>query len=241
MLATMSPAAGQRRRNIIRTTWQSKYDNNAFTMRFVISNPGETWAELVRHENDTYHDMIMLPDLEETSHVANTVKTVEFLTHLVAAAGSSGQKWNYVSKIDDDSFLDTTIFYRDFIRPRLHANTTIIARDMTGMGSKSFRFPGGQFYTLSWDLVVKLADLYTQNPIKDEAEDVLVGRLLHEGGQAWDLVKLDNARAFDYDESVSDASQWAHQITPESVNPHKMKTDEVYLDVAGQMAALKGT
>ncbi|KAK4943723.1 hypothetical protein LTR10_016820 [Elasticomyces elasticus] len=237
----MSPASAQRRRNIIRATWQSMYNNEAFTMRFVISNPGEKWAGLVRHENDTYHDIIMLPNLKETAHVANTVKTMEFFTQLVAATSLSGQTWNYVSKIDDDSFLDTTAFYRDFILPRPHANATIIARDMSRFSSKAYSYPGGQFYTLTWDLVVTLAQLYAQNTINNEAEDVLVGRLLYEGGQPWDLVKLDNDRAFDYDKSISDTSKWAHKVTPDSVNPHKMKTDEMYLDVAGQMAALQQT
>ena len=130
LIATISPAHSQQRRNIIRATWQSLYDDPAITTRFVISDPGELWMPLIRHENATYGDLIILSHLEETAHIANTIKTVELFRYLV----ESGFHWDFVSKLDDDSFLDVFTFYHSFILPRLDTrshNRIIIGRRLS--------------------------------------------------------------------------------------------------------------
>jgi hypothetical protein len=80
LLATMSYAAAQSRRNIIRTTWQELYppDPSRYELdlryRFVLANPGEN-SPLIAQENKTYGDIIVLDDLEENREIANTIKT----------------------------------------------------------------------------------------------------------------------------------------------------------------------
>ncbi|KIW21344.1 hypothetical protein PV08_01924 [Exophiala spinifera] len=234
----MSPAHGQRRRNIIRSTWHKMYDNDRFTLRFVISNPGELWAPFIQHEMETYQDIIVLSHLEENATVANTIKTIEFFTYLTKGKST----WKWVSKIDDDSFLDTESFYRDFLQPRMDENRTMIARP-TFNWNRGYLYPQGQFYTFSWDLLRILTDCYSRNRITDEHEDALSARLLYEegytAGENYTLVELGNDRFFDYDPEVRVSGQYSHAIMPDSINPHKLKSDEIYLDVARQMAELQ--
>lgn len=240
LLATISAAHAQTRRNIIRSTWQTYYRSPHYTTRFIIANPTSLWLPLIAHENNTYGDLIMLPHLEESSEIANTIKTVEFLKHLVA----NGTTHHFVSKIDDDSFLDADRMFEEFIAPRIAAaerdpefagqQRNFIARKLdyarTPNGSKldpllHYPHPGGQFYTMSWEMVVLLARLHEQNRITDELEDSLLGRLLYEAHEAFEFVELSDERAFDTDEDLGGMSERA-------INPHKMKSDELYLRVA---------
>ncbi|KAF2434173.1 hypothetical protein EJ08DRAFT_573453, partial [Tothia fuscella] len=239
---------------IIRTTWQHLFKNESiFTTRFVISNPGPLWQPVIKHENATYGDIIMLPYLNETAHVANTVKTIEFLKHLI----SQFQKWSFVTKLDDDSFLDAHAFYEQYLHPRLSAPPitssdlddplssplarTILARTLH---RGKYSYPGGQFYTMTWDMVSLLTKLHHENSIIDEHEDVMVGRLLYEAGESWNHVDLPNPVSFDYSDKDSmgngsawakpdaDLEKWNHAVGPGAINPHKMRDDETYLQVA---------
>lgn len=261
LLATISAYPSQRRRNIIRATWQTLYPNLAFDTRFVIAKPSPLWQPLIKHENDTYGDLIVLENLEESAKVANTLKSVEFLKLVVdhsEALGAHHAPWQFVSKIDDDSFLDAERFYKEFIVPRLRPmqrsaaptttdetnhnhnesnNGTLIARRLV-RPDRPFSTPGGQFYTLSFDLVRLIASTHAANPIADIAEDVLIGRLLYEAKADFDFVELDDTRAFDVSEDGRGRLSKGDNVEvgpmdERAVNPHKMKDDEMYLRVAG--------
>ena len=60
-----------------------------------------------------------------------------------------------------------------------------------------YLYPGVQFYTISWDIVETLGRLHTENPIQVVIEDGMLGKLLYEGYYPWELVELDDSRAFD--------------------------------------------
>ena len=65
---------------------------------------------------------------------------------------------------------------------------------------------------------------------------MLVGRLLHDAGAAYEFVELDDTRAFDVTDDLSRLSKEQQDIGPmtgAAINPHKMKDDEMYLRVAG--------
>ena len=242
LLATISAYFSQRRRNIIRATWQTLYANPAFDTRFVIAQPSPLWQPLIKHENDTYGDLIVLEALEESAHIANTIKSVEFFKHLVAGSKAPGAEtpWKFVSKIDDDSFLDAERFYQKFLLPRMdqqHAadtNEILIARRLT-RSDRNFSTPGGQFYTLSWDLVRLVAETHARDPISDLPEDVLVGRLLYDAEARFDFVELDDSQAFDVTDDFKRLGKGNEELGPmdaAAINPHKMKDDENYLRVA---------
>jgi hypothetical protein len=250
LIATISAAHSLQRRAIIRNTWQSLYKNDTiFTTRFVLSNPGELWSPIIAAENATHGDIIILPHLEEDSHTANTIKSIEFLKYLT----SGETKYDFVSKLDDDSYLDAHTFFQNYLQPRIafdahktHSessalNGTIIARTLR---RSTWTYPGGQFYTMTWDIATLLSQLHTEHPINDEHEDVLVGRLLYQAGVEWKHSDLPNEVAFDFEERElrgdgsafakdgADLGRWKHAVGPKAVNPHKMKGDDEYLKVA---------
>lgn len=142
LLATLCPAHGYQRRELIRATWQKTFRNDTlFETKFVISNPGP-YRPLIEHEQKTYGDLIVLDHLRETDHTANTIKSMKFFEWLV----NQGEKWTFVTKIDDDSYVDPNRMYHEYLLPVLWRNEqppkTIIARQYYNHGRV---VPAGQF------------------------------------------------------------------------------------------------
>ena len=245
LIATMSPYTSIARRQLIRATWQSLYNtstNPNLTTRFVLAQPSPDYADRIAAENATYGDLWLIPDLAETPLIANTVKSMHMLAMLASGAftvppnassspPSSSHGWRYVSKVDDDSYIDPVRMWQLFIEPRLHHPRTLISRSMRRFEPR-WDYPSGQFYTLSWDLLLTIVGLWQANHIVDEHEDRLIGRLLHEAAVAFTFVRMTHRQAFDYRAGVWDASAWAHIVGEGALNPHSMKSDEVYRAVA---------
>lgn len=242
----MSAYFSQQRRNIIRATWQALYSNPTFETRFFIAKPAPLWEALIKYENDTHGDLIVLEDLEEIPRIAKTIKVVAFWKYMlerIQASVAETPPWKFVSKIDDDSFVDAERFYREFLRPRINrhdaaaddVNGTLIARRLEH-SQRNYSIPGGQFYTLSWDLVRLIVEMQTRDPITDLPEDVLVGRLLYDAGARFEWVELDDTRAFDVTDNLTRLSKARDDLgamDAAAINPHRMKDDELYLRVAG--------
>ena len=237
LIATMSPVTGPLRRQIIRQTWQELYQGPKIDFRFVIANYSDLWEPLIRSENDTYGDLICLCHLKENVKIANSVKSVEFLKHMIKTTPSGSRRYKYVSKADDDVYLALKNFYTEYMAPRLRNNSegTLIGRPLNlyrkfELNSGPYvplpyYYPSGRFYTLSWDMVATIADLHTRDPITDEHEDVLIGRLLYEANiTVPSFVKLDKERTFDLG--------WEGRVDNRTLLVHQIKEDQKYLDVA---------
>jgi hypothetical protein len=244
LILTMSDAKHIQRRHIIRKTWQSLYRESGagfFDTRFVIADPGPFWHDLIEQENATYGDLIMLHHEHESWEWAHTVKPMEALTHVVA----QGKPYIFVSKMDEDSWLDAKTFYKVWLKPRIRSDEA----DGLYIGRKlqhdyPFKYASGQFYTLSWDVVTHLVDFWADNPINDEHEDVLIARLLYEAGVQYNLTVLPLRASFVYEEGQGrgDGTAFAHPlqfvddnlyhgISAGSVNPGQLQDDETYLQV----------
>jgi hypothetical protein len=73
-----------------------------------------------------------------------------------------------------------------------------------------YDYPGGQFYTLTWDLMQLLVDLQERTGMTSMAENIMLGYLLYDGKETWNLDHLSNPIAFDYsDEDARQDSAWA--------------------------------
>jgi len=232
LLLTNSAVDLIQRRQIIRATWQKTYADPRFTMRFVLGQPDDIWMPVIQHENDTYNDIIIMPRFYDTYWDANHNKPIQFLRY-VAEGNLGGQAWKFISKVDDDSFINLHGLYQDFVAPRLDIGEDKLVAIGRNLSKNGWRYPGGQFYTLSWRLVQVLAECWTANPIFDEDEDALIGRVLGECGEIYDeFVVLDNRLAFDYDPNVGDPDAWSHKVFPGSLNPHRLKDAKTFLSVA---------
>jgi beta-1,3-galactosyltransferase 1 len=237
LIATISPALGQLRRNMIRTTWQKWYQGPPTTMRFVLASAGDEWTPLLEAENATYGDLIMLSHRIDSKELGMKTKELDFFQWLAR----SGMSWKYVSKLDDDSYLDATGFYNRFIDPRLRNSQedhVLIARELWSNSDTKFRFPGGQFYTVSWSLVEALAAGYNDSLVRDDNADLRIGRILFDDEVAFEFVPMDNSVAFDFDENNGDKTAWSHNITEGSLNPHQLKDNAVFLRAARDMQTL---
>ncbi|KAF2096309.1 hypothetical protein NA57DRAFT_58231 [Rhizodiscina lignyota] len=246
LIATMSMAKEQRRRNMIRTTWHTLYKDYGIKTIFVLNNPTNVYWPLIEHENATYGDIIVHEHLVEEPGPNKTIKSVELYKRLIR----EGQQFKFVSKTDDDSWIDVPNFIQTFLIPLWDAERTFIARQLVNsdvndqsLWETGYRWPGGQFYTLTWDLVELVAKLHDANFITDDHEDRIHARLLYEAGEGYDIVRLENQEAFDWgpakgtEEDVvagenDDLTKWVHPVGPGAINPHKLKKDSVYMKVA---------
>jgi hypothetical protein len=224
----------------------------------VISNPDPDWEGVIAQENATYRDIIALRHLEENSEIANSIKTVEFFKYLTLNEEQE-KKWTFVTKLDDDSYLDSKTFYNEWLQPMIAENRTaedladgvpqvngiVIGKGLRKEG-KNFIYPSGQFYTLSWDMVRTMAEMQVAHNIST-FEDVLVGELLELSQVSYRMVELPYTEAFEiqwdntltvdgrktaWAEDSFNLDAWFHPVGPGSINPHRMKDDKGYLLVA---------
>ena len=139
-----------------------------------------------------------------------------------------------MSKIDDNSFLNAALFDGELLLPYQHASRTIIFRVI--QYGRPHPFPGGQLYTLTWDLVELIACLYESVPrdrfkeavsdsekakLAKRHEDFMIADIMVEAGEEFDYVKLDNEMALDVITMGN--------VTDKAVNVHVLKADEQYL------------
>ena len=230
LIATPCATSQQQRRNVIRTTWQSTYNNSLYDTRFILSKDDGLWDPIIKEENETFGDIIQLKDLDPSPETSNRIKMVEFLKYLVLEVQhGTMQKYDWVSKIDSDAFLEANSFYNHFLNSMETSNHTLIGRVSHNGGIDEFDWPGGAFYTFSWQLVEKIVHLANESPITDVPEDVLVGRYLYDGKVKFDFVDLGEKLMFDI---PVDNAYFPRKITNEAILVHFIKEDEQYLEVA---------
>ncbi|KAG8533881.1 uncharacterized protein KY384_001622 [Bacidia gigantensis] len=245
LIWTSSAAPLRLRREVIRSTWQSYYHpTTPFTSRFVISTPSDEWLPVIKQENDTYGDIIIISNSnhnENDKEFARTLKPFDMLVYL----RDLGRKWDFVTKVDDDTFVVANKARDDFLVPHRDAKRTVITRVI--QYARPHVFPSGQFYTLTWDLVELLANLY-QTTTRDlfaemsgggaygrkkrelgkRHEDFMIANLMVEAKEPFEYVELSAAQSFD----VIDVKGGFTAVTNQAVNVHRMKSDEEYLWVA---------
>ena len=228
LIGTITAYHNQDRRDIIRNSWQKLYRRYNATFKFIICNPSVEYASIIEAENKTYGDLIVLSHLEENFQNAATIKPMEFFKHIK----NNYQPFTYVSRLDDDAFLNVPAFWDEYLKPNLaDPKRIIIARDTYPLKMR-YSFPGGQFYTLSWDLMCLLIRLHEKNPITTENDDFIFAHVFNDARERYKQIDLFCYKAFDYNPYVNDVNRWEHMVTESAINPHKMKTREAYLEVA---------
>ena len=233
LIGTMSAPADFERRALIRSTWQTLYNDTKYTFRFVLGKVDAAHATAVATEQGEYHDLFLLSSPEDNQHTAKSIKPLEFLQHITR----SGEYYDFVSTVDDDSFLNIPDFEREYLAPRLRKTISepcLIGRPLIAQSQatgENFMYPDSQFYTLSWDLVEVVARQYSLAPIKD-AGDEAIGRLLDRSQEPYSFVSLSNRQVFNYDPRRDDPHAWSHRVCKDAINPGGMKLDRTFLEVA---------
>ena len=226
LIATMCPASAFSRRNVIRSTWQRLYKNEAFEPRFILSEYESVWEPLIKKENETYGDIVKLDGLDPSPQVSNRIKAMELFKHLVA----QGKQYSFVSKVDDDSFLEAGKFYDEFLEKASPTNETLISIKNRNEKYPDFDWPGGAFYTLSWGLVEHIARIHSEQKDTETPEDVRVGKYLSDAKVDFDFVDLKPEEML---EIPIQGARIPHKINRKTILVHFLKDDETYLRVAG--------
>ena len=223
LIATECAAKSQTRRNVIRATWQRLYKDSRFKTRFVLSDYDPLWDSLIQEENATYGDIIKLEGLDPSPKISNRIKFMELLNYLV----SRGETYSWVSKVDDDAFLEATKFYEQYLEGQSADNLTLIS--MKNRHEDGYAWPGGAFYTASWKLVEKLAEIHMGQQDRETPEDVRVGMYLHNGKVKYEYKEMPRSEMF---EIPIKGARIPHKITKAAILIHFLKDHDTYLEVS---------
>ncbi|KAG5925738.1 hypothetical protein E4U42_004003 [Claviceps africana] len=236
LAAVICAAQDVERRMLIRSTWMRLFRDVPFVPRFVVSNPGAGWNETVRYENRTFGDMIVLDHLVEDDLTANTVKTLEFFKWLL----NSGQRYEYVTKLDTDLWLNAPAFWHRYLVPRLDLSNdgagpryaATVKRTVIGQlyfsDSGYNTFAHGSMYTMTWDMMELLVGLQERFSVIT-GEDATVGILMHKASERASFVNLGGGEKFDYDDADSrgDGTAYARAATHPQAQSHALHGQDV--------------
>ena len=125
---------------------------------------------MIEQENRTYGDMIVLEGFPDDQEFASTFKPFETFLHMVKNGAGGRRQWDFVTKIDDDSFLNVRRFWEGYIVPNRAEKKKIIGNVVRW--ARPLDFPSGMMYTLTWDLVQAVARLY-----QSESHEELLGSM----------------------------------------------------------------
>ena len=238
------------RRMMIRSTWMKLYADLPFDGRFVVSNPGPQWTDMIQLENRTFGDMIVLDHLQEDDFTANTIKTLEFYRWLLE---KSPRKYEFVSKMDTDLWLNARGFWDRFLLPRFSDMSGIFHSSVnrTIFGQLYYSpphrvvFPHGSMYTVTWDMVELLVSLQDTHHVI-AGEDLAVAVLMLKGMEKCTVVNFKGSEKFDFDDRDTrkgEDTAWAPSNTmptaaehalygDDVIAVHQLKDDRLWLNVA---------
>jgi hypothetical protein len=248
LAAVICAASDAQSRMRIRASWMTMYRDVPFDGRFVIANPGPRFTEMVAMENRTHGDMIVLDQIQEDDFTANTLKTLEFYKYL----SSNNLRYEYVTKLDTDSWLNARGFWDRYLVPRLSNETgqlratsakTVIS-ELYWSAPRDLVFPNGSMYTITWDLVDILVALQYRFSVL-MGKDMTFSILLLKGKQLINFINFRGSEKFDYDDrdSRGDGTAWArpnsrlssvsHAIgSRDAILVHHLKSEAVWFKVA---------
>lgn len=231
LAAVICGASDAENRAVIRSTWMRLFKDVPFDGRFVVANPGPVWSDMVAMENRTFGDIIVLDDIQEDDITANTIKTLEFYKWLVAR----GHRYEFVSKMDTDLWLNARGFWDRFLLPRMTNDTgtlksaveRIVIGELYYTHSWDLVFPHGSMYTVTWDMVELLSSLQSRFDVVT-GEDMAVAVLMLKGRETANFVNFRGTEKFDYDDGDSrgDGTAWAREATHPNATSHALYGDD---------------
>ena len=192
------------RRDIIRSTWASRYQHLPYDFRFIVGNYSTSpWAPLIDAENSTHGDIWCLEDFgPETHETANLNKNMYFFNYMVQHQGTRTRRYDFVSKVDDDNWFNVPPYYDAFMAPRLPGGPKHNASALTWIGrpmhwEREYVFASGRIYTISWPLLEFFVEKHTIDPRNDYSEDQLMGFYLYNERISHEFVVMELEQAWD--------------------------------------------
>jgi len=215
---------------LIRSTWMRLYRNVPYDTMFIIANPEPKWKESIIYENRTFGDIVILDKIPDDDVTAHTIKTFEFYKWLLG----SGRRYEFVTKLDADIWLNARGFYDRFLAPRISkwdgpAKATVkqtVIGELFYDKKSDLVYPHHSMYTLTWDMVELLARLQDKFHLVT-GEDMAISLLLLRDKQRPTFVNFRGREKFDFDEDDArgDGTAWAREHTQVDAIKHAV-TDE---------------
>ena len=234
LLAILLAPSKVSRRTIIRDTWATRFPNPAYEYRFILGNySNDAEAAKVDAENATFGDIWAIEDyINENQETANHIKNLELFKYMVKYEGTRLRRYDFVSKIDDDVWLNILPYFDAFITPRLPGglkhnpqNLTIIGRPMNW--GKDYVYASGRMYTLSWPLLEFFARKYAADPLRGEkTEDQAIGSYLYEDHVVHEYVPVELEQAWDI------GMEYLVNSESDTLLIHEINSDETLLEVS---------
>ncbi|KAL9102663.1 MAG: hypothetical protein Q9163_002217 [Psora crenata] len=220
------------RRAILRSTWATRFPNPAYEYRFILGNySNSAEAPSIDAENATFGDIWVIEDfMNENPETANSIKNMELFKYMVKYEGIRLRRYDFVSKVDDDNWLNIPPYFDAFIAPRLPGgvkynpshNLTMIGRPMNW--GQDYVYASGRMYTISWPLLEFFAKKYTMNPLTGKTEDEVAGLYLYEDQVVHEYVPVELEQAWDIGIE--------YLVNNETILIHCIKDDETLLEVS---------
>ena len=192
------------RRDAIRSTWASRYKHPLVEYRFIMGSLEKSeFAANVAEENATHADIWVLDDYKnEDYQTANHIKNMEFFKYMFQERGKKLRKYDFVSKVDSDTWLSTPLYFDMFMAPRLPGGKEYNRKALTVIGrpmkwDSPYVYASGRLYTLSWPLLEFLAKNYIEDPKPELTEDKLMGMYLYQSQTAHKFVVVELEQAWD--------------------------------------------
>ena len=202
LLITSSASDDFQRRLLVRWSWVSLFQRSGiFDHIFAVSSTDPVLLPLIKKENETFGDILLLDHIEDTAWTANHIKPFEFFKK-VTTEGWKGRTYDFVSKVDQDSFVDPVRTWNKYLKGRMGLSGIKKDRVMMSMPHDQFcqcPAPQGGFYTLSWDFAKLIGRLYEkmEKPEDIEQEDCMAGRFPTDAGEQYEFVPMDTEESFD--------------------------------------------
>ena len=169
--------------------------------------------------------------MNENRETANNIKNMELFKYMVKYEGAKLRRYDFVSKVDDDIWLNIPPYFDAFVAPRLPGgvkhnpnNLTMIGRPMNW--GQDYVYASGRMYTLSWPLLEFFAKKYTMNPLTGKTEDEAAGLYLYEDHVVHEYVPVELEQAWDI------GIEYLVNSGSDTLLIHNIKNDETLLEVS---------
>jgi hypothetical protein len=227
LIGVSSKSSDFQRRQLIRAHQINRYNSSLYdiTWKFVMFTPKSQYLESIRHENNTYGDIIILTSYNDSREDSRTYKPFEWFKYVE----KSMPMYKYVAKLDTDCFLNIPLFWKGYFNETVQElDYAIVALFIEQVGK--FVWPMGAFEAISWKTMLALNRLYEKVNITDEAEDLQLGWYLYDAEINFTKIAFPTELAYDFRQGCNPS--WWSDVSYNALRIHELKLESDYINVA---------
>jgi hypothetical protein len=208
------------RRQIMRAHQINPYKKYNLTFKFVLGNTPSEYRQIIKHENDTYGDLLILEDVPDTKDIARTIKLFETFKYIEEKL----PVYKYIAKIDTDCFVNIAGFMNNYF------NETVQEFELAAIGAIVRRgrleWIQGGFMAYSYKLMLFINKMYSKVRRTVYEEDFQMGWYLNDAQVNYTKVEVKQGhQAYDFYYDFQD-------VFNDTIRVHELKKERDYVNVA---------